>query len=62
MTKYWLLVTLTGWYRAKRPMQLRRFLIYCAPHLRPNHSRFIPQSSLLLLQHRLIVAKRLKIG
>jgi hypothetical protein len=42
-----LLVTLGEWYRAKRPMRLRQFSMYCAPHLSSYHSRFIHQSSLL---------------
>jgi hypothetical protein len=37
------MVTVTRWYRAKRPFNCDHFLIYGAPH----HSLFIHQSSLL---------------
>jgi hypothetical protein len=60
--KYWLLVTVTGWYLTKRPMHCENFLIYCAPHLRYNHSRLIHQISLLWLQQRHLVAKRGRTG
>jgi hypothetical protein len=44
------LVTVTGWYRTKRPMQLLPFLIYYVLHLSFNYSRFIHHTSLLRLQ------------
>jgi hypothetical protein len=34
------------------------FLVYCAPHLSSNHSRFVHQGSLLWFQQRRLVAKR----
>jgi hypothetical protein len=53
-----LLGTSTGWYRTKRPMQLNHILIYYAPSLSSNNSRFIHQCSLLWLQQRHLVGKR----
>jgi hypothetical protein len=34
------------------------FLIYCAPHLSCNHSRFIHQISLLWMQPKRLLVKR----
>jgi hypothetical protein len=57
---YWL--PLRGDYRTKRPTHCDHFLIYCAPHLSYNHSRFTHQTSLLWLKQRHLVAKRRETG
>jgi hypothetical protein len=41
----------------ERPMHCDHVLIYCAPHLSSNKSRFIQQSSLLRCQQTHLVAK-----
>jgi hypothetical protein len=53
-----LLSTVTGWYRTKRPMQLRPLSDVSYYLLSSNHSRFIHQNSLLWLQQKHLVAKR----
>jgi hypothetical protein len=57
---YWLL--LLGGIIQSVPCNCDHLLIYCAPCLRSNHSRFIHQSSLLWLQQKHIVAKRRETG
>jgi hypothetical protein len=55
---YLLLVTVTGWYRTKRPLQLRPFYIYCASPSEFYHSRYIHQNYFLRLQQTDLVGKR----
>jgi hypothetical protein len=57
---YWLL--LWGGIVQNAPCNCVHFLIYCAPNLCSNHSRFIHQSSLLWFQHTYLVAKREEAG
>jgi hypothetical protein len=57
-----LLVTVMEWYRAKCLIQLRLFSDLLCCHLSSNHSEFIPQSSMLCLHQKHLVAKEEKFG
>jgi hypothetical protein len=59
---YWLLVAIMEWYRKSVPCNYDHFMIFCAPHLSPNHSRFVHQISLLWLLQRHLVVKRGETG
>jgi hypothetical protein len=62
---YWqrrYLLLLRGGIVQSVPCNCDHFLVYCAPHLSYNHSRFIHQSSLFWLQQRHLVAKREELG
>jgi hypothetical protein len=59
-TGLWLL--LRGGIIQSVPCNCDHFLIYYAPYLSSNHSRFIHQSSLFWLQQRYLVAKRRETG
>jgi hypothetical protein len=50
---WYLIVIVTGHYCTKLPMNCDNFLIYCAPHLNSNHSRFTHHEF-----SALVVAKR----
>jgi hypothetical protein len=59
-TGFWL--RLRGGIVQSVPCNCYHFLIYCAPHLSSNHTRFIHQNSLLWLQRRHLAASGEKLG